>query len=271
MRHHFFITGTDAGVGKTVLSALLCAALDAVYWKPIQTGTLEGSDRVTVMRLAGIGTDRTLDEVYKFVPPVSPDLAARWAGVEIDLGRVNMPSSLVNDWLIVEGAGGVLVPINQKQFVLDMMVKFKLPVIVAARSAMGTVNHTLLTLAALHAAELPAEPGEPGNHRAVRPRPGDWRNSQASQSSPHGAHAGLHESFRSRRICAVVTSGSFGSGKSQCHNLTIFWTFTGGVAFGHWFERMEAESGGVCQRAGGAGIAPDFVSRFFGADVSDYQ
>ncbi len=133
MRHHFFITGTDAGVGKTVLSALLCAALDAVYWKPIQTGTLEGS----------------------FVPPVSPDLAARWAGVEIDLGRVNMPSSLVNDWLIVEGAGGVLVPINQKQFVLDMMVKFKLPVIVAARSAMGTVNHTLLTLAALHAAELP--------------------------------------------------------------------------------------------------------------------
>jgi len=145
MRHHFFVTGTDAGVGKTVLSALLCAALDAVYWKPIQTGTLEGSDRVTVMRLAGIGTDRTLDEVYKFVPPVSPDLAA----------RINMPNSLINDWLIVEGAGGVLVPINQKQFMLDMMAKFKLPVIVAARSAMGTVNHTLLTLAALHAAELP--------------------------------------------------------------------------------------------------------------------
>src|SRR5207253_10368837 len=83
MRHHFFVTGTDTGVGKTTLSALLCAALDAMYWKPIQTGTLEGSDRATVMRLAGIGTDRTIDEVYKFVPPVSPDLAARWAGVEI--------------------------------------------------------------------------------------------------------------------------------------------------------------------------------------------
>src|SRR5256885_7745686 len=107
------------------------------------------------MRLAGIGTDRTLDEVYKFVPPVSPDLAARWAGVEIDLGRISMSNSLINDWLIVEGAGGVVVPINQKQFVLDLMVKFKLPVIVAARSALGTVNHTLLTLAALHAAELP--------------------------------------------------------------------------------------------------------------------
>ena len=144
-----------AGVGKTTLSALLCAALDAVYWKPIQTGTLEGSDRVTVMRLAGIGTDRTLDEVYKFVPPVSPDLAARWAGVEIDLERINLPTSLLNDWLIVEGLGGVLVPINQKQFMLDLMVKFKLPVILAARSGTGTINHTLLTLAALHAAELP--------------------------------------------------------------------------------------------------------------------
>src|SRR5277367_1453362 len=139
VRNHFFITGTDAGVGKTTLSALLCAALDAVYWKPIQTGTLEGSDRVTVMRLAGIGTDRTLDEVYKFVPPVSPDLAARWAGVEIDLNRIVPPAGLMNDWLIVEGAGGVLVPINAKQFMLGMTVKFKLPV----------------TLAALHAAELP--------------------------------------------------------------------------------------------------------------------
>src|SRR5438094_2688917 len=104
VRHHFCMPGTDAGVGKTVLSALLCAALDAIYWKPIQTGTLEGSDRVTVMRLAGIGTDRTLDEVYKFVPPVSPDLAARWAGVEIDLNRVNLPSILMNVWLLLEGA-----------------------------------------------------------------------------------------------------------------------------------------------------------------------
>src|SRR5260370_29918622 len=101
MRHHFFITGTDSGVGKTVLSALLCAALDAVYWKPIQTGTLEGSDRVKVMRLAGIGTDRTLDEVYKFVTPVSPDWPARWAGVEIDHGRGNMVEQLINDGRIV--------------------------------------------------------------------------------------------------------------------------------------------------------------------------
>src|SRR6266571_1426467 len=124
MRHHFFITGTDMGVGKTVLSALLCAALDAVYWKPIQTGTLEGSDRVTVMRLAGIGTDRTLDEAYKFVPPVAPDLAARWAGVEIDLAKITLPNHLANDWLIVEGAGGVLVPIDQNRENRETMERF---------------------------------------------------------------------------------------------------------------------------------------------------
>jgi len=86
---------------------------------------------------------------------VAPDLAARWAGVEIDLAKITLPNQLTNDWLIVEGAGGVLVPINQKQFILDMAVKLKLPVILAARSSLGTINHTLLTLAALHAAELP--------------------------------------------------------------------------------------------------------------------
>ena len=132
MLRGIFVTGTDTSVGKTVVSAALLARYRGEaplrYWKPIQTGTLEGSDRVTVMRLAGIGTDRTLDEVYKFVPPVSPDLAARWAGVEIDLARITLPSTMTNDWLVIEGAGGVLVPVNQKQFMLDLMVKLKLPV-----------------------------------------------------------------------------------------------------------------------------------------------
>src|SRR5260221_7221962 len=137
MRHPFFITGTDTGVGKTVLSALLCAALDAVYWKPIETGTLEGSDRMTVMRLAEIGSDRTLDEAYKFVPPVAPDLAARWAGGEIGFAKITLPNQLTNDWLIVEGAGGVLVPINQKQFILDMAVTVESPETWVARRELG--------------------------------------------------------------------------------------------------------------------------------------
>src|SRR5260370_42711061 len=98
---------------------------------------------------------RTVVGGFKFVPAVSPGLAARWAGTEIDLGRINLPNSLNTDWVVIEGVGGVLVPINQKQFMLDLMVKFKLPVILAARSSIGTVNHTLLTLAALHAAAVP--------------------------------------------------------------------------------------------------------------------
>jgi dethiobiotin synthetase len=152
---HFFVTGTDTGVGKTVLSAMLCAALDAFYWKPIQTGTMEGSDRVNVMRLAGIGAERTLDEAYSFVPPVSPHLAARWAGADIDLMRFQIPGHLTNHWLVVEGAGGILVPINEQHFMLDLMIRLQLPVILAARSGLGTINHTLLSLAALHSAELP--------------------------------------------------------------------------------------------------------------------
>ena len=155
MNRHFFVAGTDTGVGKTVLSALLCAALDAFYWKPVQTGTMEGSDRVTVMRLAGMDLDRTLEEAYSFALPVSPHLAARWASVEIELSRFRIPSHLAEERLIVEGAGGLLVPLNDKQFMLDLMIHLRLPVILAARSGLGTINHTLLSLAALHSVELP--------------------------------------------------------------------------------------------------------------------
>jgi dethiobiotin synthetase len=81
MMRRFFVTGTDTGVGKTVLSALLCAALDAIYWKPIQTGLIEGTDRETVMQIAGIAQEQTLPEAYTFGPPVSPHLAAKRAGV----------------------------------------------------------------------------------------------------------------------------------------------------------------------------------------------
>ena len=215
MRNHFFITGTDTGVGKTTLSALLCAALDAVYWKPIQTGTLEGSDRVTVMRLAGIGTDRTLDEVYKFVPPVSPDLAARWAGTEIDLARITLPTSLHNDWLVVEGAGGVLVPINQKQFMLDMMVKFMLPG--DSGGAQRRRNHQSHTVNARRFArggiagarccpDRRPEPRKPRDHRTLRTRARHWRDSPFAKSPPHRPDASLYEQFRPRRFRAVASA-----------------------------------------------------------------
>jgi dethiobiotin synthetase len=154
MPSRFFITGTDTGVGKTMVSALLCAALNAIYWKPIQTGTREGSDRKTVIHLAELHRGRTLPESYLFAPPVSPHLAARQAGVRIELRKIRLPRVLPRENLIVEGAGGVFVPINDRQFMTDLMRRLKLPVLLVSRTALGTINHTLLSLATLRTARL---------------------------------------------------------------------------------------------------------------------
>lgn len=154
MTENLFITGTDTAVGKTVLSALLCAALDGIYWKPIQTGAIEGTDRGAVMTWAELPPERTLPECYCFEPPVSPHLAARSRGVTIDLGRIRPPDHNSNGPLIVEGAGGVLVPLNDSDLMLDLMRRLEMPVLVAARTALGTINHTLLTLAALRNAAV---------------------------------------------------------------------------------------------------------------------
>ncbi|MGH9708987.1 MAG: dethiobiotin synthase [Candidatus Acidiferrales bacterium] len=154
MLSRFFITGTDTSVGKTVVSALLCAALDAIYWKPIQTGTREGADRATVMRIARVPKNRALPEAYRFAPPVSPHLAARLAGVRIELRKIKMPQIALSENLIVEGAGGAFVPVNSTQLMTDLMVHLGLPVILVARTSLGTINHTLLSIAALRAARL---------------------------------------------------------------------------------------------------------------------
>ena len=157
MSSGFFITGTDTGVGKTVVSALLCAALDAIYWKPIQTGTREGTDRETVRKLAQLARTRTRPESYRFAPPVSPHLAAKLAGAKIELRKIAIPEIAPAERLIAEGAGGVLVPINNTQFMTDLMKHLKLPVLLVCRSSLGTINHTLLSLAALRASKLPVQ------------------------------------------------------------------------------------------------------------------
>ncbi len=154
MARRFFVTGTDTGVGKTVLSALLCAALDAFYWKPIQTGACEGTDRRTVVRLARLDEHRSLPESYCFDPPVSPHLAASQAARQIDLSKIALPEISATDALVVEGAGGVMVPINQREFMIDLIRHLGLPVVIASRSTLGTINHTLLTVAALRHASL---------------------------------------------------------------------------------------------------------------------
>lgn len=154
MPSRFFVTGTDTGVGKTVVSATFCAALDAIYWKPVQTGTREGTDRATVMRIAGIERKRTAPEVYRFSPPVSPHLAARLAGDRILLRKINLPKIAPEENLIAEGAGGALVPLNERDLTTALMKRLGLPVLLVTRTSLGTINHTLLSVAALRAARL---------------------------------------------------------------------------------------------------------------------
>jgi dethiobiotin synthase len=151
-RNDLFITGTDTNVGKTVLAATLCAALGRRYWKPVQTGTLEGTDRESVRRYAELSAEQTFPESCRFEPPVSPHLAARMAGTCIRLDAIERPA--IDEPLVIEGAGGVLVPLNEKDLMLDLMRRLGAAVVVAARTALGTINHTLLTLQALRAAGL---------------------------------------------------------------------------------------------------------------------
>ena len=151
----YFVTGTDTNVGKTVLSALLVAALDAVYWKPVQTGASEGTDRESVRGWSKAAEDRLPLERYRFHRPVSPHLASREGGMRIALDDFELPAAPAGRRWIVEGAGGVMVPLNERDLMRDLMQRIGFPVIVAARTALGTINHTLLTLAALREARLP--------------------------------------------------------------------------------------------------------------------
>ena len=155
----YFVTGTDTNVGKTVLSALLVAALDAIYWKPVQTGSSEGTDRESVRRWTEAAEDRLPAERFRFAPPVSPHLAAREAGVRISLDAFEFPEAAPEaatdrKW-ILEGAGGVMVPLNECDLMRDLMRCIGFPIVVAARTSLGTINHTLLTLSALREARLP--------------------------------------------------------------------------------------------------------------------
>jgi dethiobiotin synthase len=156
-----FVTGTDTGVGKTVACAALMHRFRGFgrlrYWKPIQTGIEIDDDTATVRRLGACSDDEIFNQGVRLLNPVSPHLAAQWAGLRIDLPALR---GLVGDddgtmW-IVEGAGGLLVPVNEKQTMVDWMAHLALPVLVVARSGLGTINHTLLTLEALQARSLRA-------------------------------------------------------------------------------------------------------------------
>ncbi len=147
------VTGTDTDVGKTVFAAALTGALGASYWKPVQAGTDDGTDRQRVARLAGIAPERILPEAYALATPCSPHRAAEIDGVTIDLDRLTLPE--VEGPLVVEGAGGVLVPIVGRTTFGDLFARWQRPVVLVARTALGTINHSLLSIEALRARGVP--------------------------------------------------------------------------------------------------------------------
>lgn len=138
-----FITGTDTNIGKTLVSSWLCLHTQYDYFKPIQTGVVEGRDSDVVSQLSGVTIH---PEAYCFQAPVSPHWAAQLEGHRIDIEHIHLPQVST---LIVEGAGGVLVPVNEHTVMLDLILKWHLPVILVSSTRLGTINHTLLSLEAL--------------------------------------------------------------------------------------------------------------------------
>jgi dethiobiotin synthetase len=143
-----FITGTDTNIGKTVVASWLCMHSGYSYFKPIQTGTIDATDSQTVQKFVNC---KIYPESYSYPKPLSPHIAAKFENEIIDINKIQLPKS---DKLIVEGAGGVLVPINEETLMIDLIKKFNIPTIIVSSSRLGTINHTLLTIEALKARNI---------------------------------------------------------------------------------------------------------------------
>lgn len=167
-----FVTGTDTGIGKTLVSAILARAWNADYWKPVQTGVAEEpGDTDTVARLAQLPPERLHLPAYVLQAPLSPWAAAPLEDAVIDATAIVPPATTAP--LIVEGAGGLYVPIDDSHMMIDLIARLGMPVVLAARSGLGTINHTLLSLEALRRRAIPvlgvimSGPLSAGNREAI--------------------------------------------------------------------------------------------------------
>lgn len=145
-----FVTGTDTNIGKTVICSWLCHHLNYDYWKPIQTGTVEGTDSDFILKSNLLS--KSYPEKYRFHEPVSPHLAAKLNNTNINIRDIFLPDT---DNLIIEGAGGVLVPLNNHDLMVDLIKKLNTSVIIVARAGLGTINHSLLTIEVLRNKSIP--------------------------------------------------------------------------------------------------------------------
>jgi len=152
LTQRFVVTGTDTGIGKTAFSAGLAGALDGYYWKPVQSGLDGETDSETVRRLSGLARERVLPERYRLATPASPHLAAELDGVAIDPDRLEPPATPAP--LIIEGAGGLMVPLTREVTYLDIFARWSAPLVLCARTTLGTINHTLLSIEAIRARNI---------------------------------------------------------------------------------------------------------------------
>ncbi|MFV8342483.1 dethiobiotin synthase [Flavobacterium sp. XS2P39] len=146
-----FITGISTDVGKTIASAIITESLEADYWKPIQAGDLENSDSTTIKSLVSNKKTVIHPNSYALNTPASPHLAAEFDGVVIDLKKITAP--ITDNHLVVEGAGGVFVPLNETKSVIDL-IQSDYKVIVVSKHYLGSINHTLLTIEALQSRKI---------------------------------------------------------------------------------------------------------------------
>jgi dethiobiotin synthetase len=141
---NYFITGIGTNVGKTIVSAILTEALEADYWKPIQSGTIEGSDSEFVRSVITNTKTVVHPEAYRLKEPLSPHFAAKLENVEIDVNKVALPKTSNN--LIIEGAGGLLVPLNKTNYVIDLAKRYNCETVLVISNYLGCINHALLSI-----------------------------------------------------------------------------------------------------------------------------
>ncbi len=157
MSNKCIVTGTDTGVGKTVVAAMLALALDGAYWKPVQSGIEGGVDTKTVQKITRLPAERFFPEGYIFTESLSPHRAAELDEVQIDVHSLRPP--VYDGPLIIEGAGGLMVPLSRKNLLINLFKGWqaveRIPVILVARTGLGTINHTLLSLEALWSRKIP--------------------------------------------------------------------------------------------------------------------
>jgi dethiobiotin synthetase len=153
MTAKLIVTGTDTGIGKTVFSAALVGALGGYYWKPVQSGLEGQTDSEAVRRLSGLPAGRVLPEAYRLNLPASPHVSAVRDGVVIEAKRLSPPEC--EGPLVIEGAGGLFVPLSLDLLQIDIFASWRLPVILCARTELGAINHTLLSLEAMRRRSMP--------------------------------------------------------------------------------------------------------------------